>query len=328
MSHPWRPTPAGPFTAVQLAKALGLEAPAHDSQPLTTVKPLLEAEPTHLSFLDNPSYAPQAAQTKAGAVLIHPNQAALLPAGCIALVTKQPYVDLARALALFYPAQATSGIHPTAVLGAGAQVHPTAQIGPFAVLGAGVQVGAGTVIGAHCVLQKCTVGEGCLLHPGVKIGQDGFGFAQSITPTGLTLTKVPQVGGVIIGNHVEIGANTTIDCGALADTVIEDHVKIDNQVQIGHNAHIGTATRIVAQVGVAGSTHVGAFNVIGGQSGLAGHLTTAMGVQVAARSGVTKSISTPQAVVAGTPAVPIAQWRRAMASLSRLAKAKGQKGDV
>jgi UDP-3-O-[3-hydroxymyristoyl] glucosamine N-acyltransferase len=179
-----------------------------------------------------------------------------------------------------------------------------------------VKVGAGTRLGAHCTLQKTTVGARCIFHPGVCTGQDGFGFAAG----GGQIVKIPQVGGVVIGDDVEIGANSTVDCGALGDTVIEDMVKIDNQVQIGHNVRIGRATRIVAQVGVAGSTTVGQFVVIGGQSGIAGHLHVADRVMIAARSGLSKSISAVGAVLAGSPAVPIAEWRTAVGLVARMAR--------
>jgi UDP-3-O-[3-hydroxymyristoyl] glucosamine N-acyltransferase len=190
------------------------------------------------------------------------------------------------------------------------------------VVGRGVSIGEGSIIGSHCTLHKTTVGENVLIHPGVRIGQDGFGFAVQ----GENILKVPQVGGVIIGDAVEIGANTTIDCGALADTIIEDLVKIDNQVQIGHNVRIGRGTRIVAQSGIAGSASLGAYTVIGGQSGVVGHIALADKVMVAARSGVTKTISTVGAVVAGMPAEPISTWRRKVAVLSRLVRQSSGKG--
>lgn len=316
MTHPWRPTPAGPFTATQLAQALGLPTPATDSIPLVGVKPLAEAEPHHLTFLDNPAYVQQARTTRAGAIVIHPQQSSVVATAIATLISTQPYADFARALALFYPAPPGSGVHPSAVVSTSAQLGPGVTIGPCAVIGAGVQIGAHTHVGAGVVLAKCTIGSHCILHPGVKVGQDGFGFAQS----GKTIIKVPQVGGVIIGNFVEIGANSTVDCGALTDTVIEDFVKIDNLVQIGHNVHIGTGTRIVAQVAIGGSTHIGAHSIIGGQAGIAGHLSLAPGLMVAARSGVIKSIPNPSTVVAGFPAQPIAAWRRTIAALNRLAK--------
>lgn len=335
-THAWRPQPAGPFTLAQLAEALGLPVPAQGGQPLLGVRPLSEAGPEHLSFLDNTAYRNEARTTRAGAVLVRPRDAELLPPGTAALVTPQPYVSFALALQAFYPVIAPQpGIHASAEISPQATIHPTARVEPGAVisayaqvgegahigagsvLGAGVSVGAGTVIGAQCTLQKTTIGARCILHPGVRIGQDGFGFAQQ----GAALIKVPQVGGVIIGDDVEIGANTTIDCGALADTVIEDMVKIDNLVQIGHNVKIGRGSRIVAQTGIAGSATLGAYTVIGGQSAIAGHISIADKVMVAARSGVTKTIGAVGAVVAGLPAQPIQQWRRQVAVLNRLAKA-------
>ncbi len=335
--HAWRPQPAGPFTLAKLAEALGLPVPGQGGdQVITGIRPLSEAGPEHLSFLDNTAYRNEARPTRAGAVLVRARDAELLPEGTAALVSPQPYVSFALALQTLFPGSLPQpGIHASAEISPEASLHPTARIEPgavisahasvgegahigaYSVLGPGVSVGAETIIGSHCTLQKTTVGARCLLHPGVRTGQDGFGFAQQ----GATLIKVPQVGGVIIGDDVEIGANTTIDCGALADTVIEDMVKIDNLVQIGHNVKIGRGSRIVAQTGIAGSATLGAYTVIGGQSAIAGHITIADRVMVAARSGVTKTIEAVGAVVAGLPAQPIRQWRRQIAVVNRLAKA-------
>jgi UDP-3-O-[3-hydroxymyristoyl] glucosamine N-acyltransferase len=171
-------------------------------------------------------------------------------------------------------------------------------------------------VGAHATLERCTVGEDCLLHSGVRIGQDGFGFAQS----GTELIKIPHRGRVVIGNRVEVGANSTIDAGALNDTLVADDVKLDKQVQIAHNVSLGRGVRIAAQSGVAGSTSIGEWCVIGGQVGIAGHLKIAHKCMVAAASGVTKSLEAPGSVVAGVPAVPIAQWRQQMALLALNAK--------
>ncbi len=307
------------------------------------VRPLREAGPEDVSFLDNPKYAADAGLTKAGAVLVRAKEAGLLPAGCVALVVRNPYVALGRVLALLHPVPAavpgraasavvdvTADVDATAEVGAGVVIGAGAKVGAEVVLGAGVVLGDGVVVGArsrlgaHCVLQKTIVGEDCLLHPGVKVGQDGFGFAVDKGADGtLTMVKIPQVGRVVLGDRVEIGANSTVDCGALGDTVLDDDVKLDNLVQIAHNVRLGKGVRIVAQSAVAGSTVVGDWVVIGGQCGLVGHVSVAGGVQIAARSGVTKSIVTPGAVWAGYPAQPIALWRRSVAMLARLAKRRG-----
>jgi UDP-3-O-[3-hydroxymyristoyl] glucosamine N-acyltransferase len=343
MTHPWRPTPAGSLTLAALCKKLGITAPARGGDlQLTDIKPLYAAEPDHLSFLDNQLYKHGARTTRAGAVLVREKDADQLPPEAVPVITPQPYVAFAAALQLFYPRNVpepgqhqsalvaeSARLHPSARVEPGVVIYPGAVIGPRAHIGAntviwrGVEVGEATVVGPNCTLQKCTIGARCLIHPGVRIGQDGFGFAQA----GDKILKVPQVGGVVIGDEVEIGANTTIDCGALDDTVIGDMVKIDNQVQIGHNVKIGKGSRIVAQTGIAGSAGIGEFCVIGGQVGIVGHIGIADKVMVAAQSGVTKPISDPGSVVAGAPAKPIREWRRETATLARLAKKSPFKDD-
>lgn len=323
-------------TLEALCAHLGIPVPAgQGALRLVNVRPLGEAGKADLSFFDNQLYKHGARTTHAGAVLVREKDAETLPEGCVALVTPQPYVAFARALQLMYPQPAVeAGVSQFAVVSASAKIHPTARIEPYAVIyenadigarahigahaviGPKVAIGANCNVGAHASINKALVGDGCIIHPGVRIGQDGFGFAMD----GADIIKVPQIGKVIIGTDVEIGANSTIDCGALGDTIIEDLVKIDNQVQIGHNVKIGRGSRIVAQVGVAGSATLGRYTVIGGQSGIAGHISLADKVMVAARSGVSKSLGTVGQVVAGVPAVPIQEWRRAVAMLARLVK--------
>lgn len=324
-------------TLEALCTHLGLTVPAgQGALQLVNVRPLGEAAKTDLSFFDNQLYKHGARTTQAAAVLVRAADAETLPEGCIALITPQPYVAFAKALQLIYPQPSIQpGVSQFAVVSAKAKIHPTARIEPYAVvyenadigahthigahtvIGPKVAIGIGCTIGSHVTLNKAIIGDACIIHPGVRIGQDGFGFAMD----GGTIIKVPQIGKVIIGSDVEIGANTTIDCGAIGDTIIEDMVKIDNQVQIAHNVKIGRATRIVAQVGIAGSATLGRYNVIGGQSGVVGHVVLADKIMVAARSAVTKSITTVGQVVAGTPAVPIQEWRRSIAILARLTKA-------
>ncbi|PIZ32040.1 MAG: UDP-3-O-(3-hydroxymyristoyl)glucosamine N-acyltransferase [Alphaproteobacteria bacterium CG_4_10_14_0_8_um_filter_53_9] len=327
------------LTLAKLAEKLGLPVPeGKGDMPVSGIAPLDKAEAVHLSVLSNDAYTAAAKITQAGVVFTSEKQKGLLPSSTVAWVVPNPYVAFAKALHIFYPSMPVQGgvaatanvsgsatiaptarVEPNAVIYAGATVEEGAHIGAGVIIGPGVRIGARTKIGPHGTVFKALVGEDCLFHPGVRIGQDGFGFAME----GTELVKVPQVGGVHIGNRVEIGANSTIDCGALENTVIEDDVKLDNQVQIGHNVHIGRATRIVSQTGIAGSTKLGAFNLIGGQSGVSGHLTTAPGTALAARSGLTKSVEEKGAVLAGMPAVPIGQWRRSMAALARLAKKQG-----
>lgn len=324
------------FSIATLCAQLGIAVPAqHTERVLQGVATLGEATPEHLGFLENPQYKSAAQTTKAGAVLVKAADAALLPESTVALVCPQPYVAYARALQIFYPQPAlVGGVSQFAVVSSSATVHPSARIEPYAVVyanavigegvhigahsvvGEGVTIGAHTRIAPHATLLKCKIGEKSIIHSGVRIGQDGFGYAQN----GEELIKIPHVGGVVIGNDVEIGANSTIDAGALSNTVIEDGVKLDKQVQIAHNVRLGKGVRIAAQSGVAGSTTIGAHTVIGGQVGIAGHIEIAPKCMVAAASGVTKSIPNPGSVVAGVPAVPIAQWRQQMASIALAAK--------
>ncbi len=225
------------------------------------------------------------------------------------------------------------GIHPSAVVEAGAQVDPTAWIGPNAVIGTdarisanvsigpGCVVGRGSVIGAGSelvanvtVLHECVIGERALFHPGVVVGADGFGIANDKG----RWVKVPQLGRVVIGNDVELGANTTVDRGAIEDTVIEDGVKIDNQVQIAHNVRIGAHTAIAGCAGIAGSAKIGRHCAIAGGVGIAGHLEIADGVQITAMALVTKSISQPGVYSSGTPLQPNDEWHKNFARFRKL----------
>jgi UDP-3-O-[3-hydroxymyristoyl] glucosamine N-acyltransferase len=312
---------------------------AHEGVSVYGVKTLQNADGGSISFLSNSKYASDAERTGATAVLVSPKDAAFLPAHVIPLVVDNPYAAFAIALTMFHPApKAVAGIHSSAVIHADAAVAPSAEIGPYVVIEEGVTVaenciidshvvlkkgtsiGESTRIGSGSVLQKTTVGAHCLFHSGVKTGQDGFGFA----PTGTGVIKVPQVGSVIIGNHVEIGANCTIDCGALEDTIIGDGCKLDNQVQIAHNVKIGMFCMIAGQAGIAGSTTLGNGIVVGGQSAIAGHLSIADGTTLAGRSGVTKSITNPGETWGGLPALPIREWRRMNATLMRMMKSRNK----
>ena len=312
---------AGPFTVAELAEKLGISFQGDGNRRLVDVKPLLEADHEHLSFLDNPKYKNQAKETQAGTVIVSEENAALFSDDVSKLIAAQPYLFFARALTLFYPDTAgLEGVSDQAYVDASAQLGKNVIVGPGAYIGAGVEVGDDCQIGPNVNVQSALIGHRVILHPGVSIGQDGFGFA--VGPKGAE--KVPQVGGVIIGDDVEIGANSTIDRGALGDTVIGPGCKIDNLVQIGHNVQLGAHCQIVAQSAIAGSTTVGNGVVFGGQSAAAGHLEIADGVMLAARGGITKSIKDKGAVLGGVPAMPIRQWKRQKATLARLSK-KGEK---
>lgn len=312
----------GPFSAAQVAEKLGLTTQGENiNSPLVGIMPLAEAGREHLSFLDNPAYKKHAATTGAGAVILKKEAAQTLPKGVVAIISLNPYADYARALGLFYQLKtetAETSVQPNAY------VHPTAKIGKGTVIEAGAYVGAyvkigeNCHIGAHVSLQCAEVGNHTIIHPGARIGQDGFGFAQD----GASVIKVPQVGKVVVGNNVEIGANTTIDRAALGETYIGDDCKLDNLVQIGHNVKMGKGCQVVAQSAIAGSTILGNGVVVGGQSGIAGHLNVADGTMLAGQSGLTKSVAEKGLVLAGFPAMPIQRWRKLQASLARTSRKK------
>lgn len=297
-----------------------------------------------LAFLANPQYRKFLATTAASAVVVRAEDAADCPVP--ALISPNPYAAYARIAALFEPSvSAPAGIHPTAVIADTAKVDPTASIGPLAVIGERSVVAAGAVIGAGCVIgEDCSVGAGSrlvarvtlvcrvhlgervLVHPGAVIGADGFGLA----PDQGAWLKVPQLGGVQIGNDCEIGANTTIDRGAIDDTVLEEDVRLDNQIQVGHNVRIGAHTAIAGCVAIAGSTTIGRWCLIGGAAGIVGHLTLCDKVTIGAMSLVTHSIDTPGEYASGTPLQPKREWRKNAArfgQLDRLARLLLRKSD-
>jgi UDP-3-O-[3-hydroxymyristoyl] glucosamine N-acyltransferase len=304
------------------------------------IAPLDAAGPSDLSFLDSPKYVGELSGSRAGACLIAPRFAALAPRGLVVLETPQPYPGFVAVTRKLFP----DALHPSSLYGVSgrataAHVHHTARIeanvtiDPCAVIGPNAQIGAGTVIAAGAVIgpdvrigRECAIGAGAsiihaligdrvIVHPGARIGQDGFGYLPN--PKGHQ--KIPQTRRVIIQDDVEIGANTTIDRGATRDTVIGEGTKIDNLVQIGHNCSIGRHCLIVAQVGISGSVTVGDFAMIGGQVGVADHITIGAGVMLGARAGVMSNIPAG-ARWAGYPAEPLIDWKRGVASVRRLAR--------
>lgn len=287
-------------------------------QEVARISPLETADAASISFLSNPRYATQMAASKAACVIVAPamRDAAVMRGACI--VVANPYVYFAR-LTQFWRAKKQglkpSGIHSTAVVDATAVVGEGAYIGPQCVVGAGARIGAGTVLSSRVtVADECEIGERCLLHPGVVIGADGFGFASD----GASWIKIEQLGRVRIGNDVEIGANTCIDRGALDDTIIEDGVKIDNLVQIAHNVHIGAHSVIAGNVGIAGSARLGRNCSIGGAANILGHLTIADGTSISPTSMVTRSIHQPGLYTGIFPLQTNEQWEKNAASFKQL----------
>jgi UDP-3-O-[3-hydroxymyristoyl] glucosamine N-acyltransferase len=298
------------------------------------IAPLGAADPTALSFLANARLSSQLPETRAGAVVLGPESVELCPVP--ALVSADPHPLFARIARLLHPAPApVAGIHPTAVVDASARIDPSAEIAAYCVIGARVQVGARVYLGPACILERdvqiaedtrlaahvtlahaVQVGRRVLIHPGAVIGADGFGFARE---QGRWL-KVPQIGAVVIGDDAEIGANTTVDRGAMQDTRIAEGVKLDNLIQIGHNVQIGAHTAIAGCTGVGGSTRIGARCMIGGGVGIAGHIEICDDVVIAGRTTVSGSIRQPGAYASLWPAEPLRRWKRTVARLKLLAQ--------
>lgn len=327
---------AGPFTLGEIAARVGAEVGADAGRSIVDVRPLGEAGPEHLSFLDNKRYAPAFTASKAGACLVDAEMAAQAPAGMALLISKKPRLAFAKACRLFYPEpaaravrHATAAVDPTAILGEGVEIEAGAVIGARAEIGARCRIGANavigdgavlgeeTVIGANASVTHALIGKRVVIYPGARIGQPGFGFEVSAEG----IVKVPQLGRVLIGDDVEVGANTTIDRGSGPDTVIGKGTMIDNLVQIGHNVVVGDGCILVSQVGISGSTRLGNYVVLAGQAGLSGHLTIGDRSVVGPQGGIVKDLP-PDSRVMGTPALPMAEYARVVATLKRM----GRKG--
>ncbi len=316
----------------EIVSRLGGRVIGDASARITQIATLEAAQPDQISFLTNSKYRAQLATTKAGAVILAEADASAteLPR----IVTDNPYAYFAKVSAMLNPLpEAKPGVHPSAVIGAGAKIDMTASIAATAVIGEGASIGAFSVIGEGCfvggnviigsrvrlyprvvIYRDCVIGDNLIAHSGAVIGSDGFGFAMEEG----RWNKIPQIGRVVIGNDVEIGANTTIDRGALNDTVIEEGVKLDNQIQVAHNVRIGAHTAIAGCVGIAGSTTIGRYCRIGGSAGILGHLQIADHVEIAAFTLIGKSIREAGSYAAIFPFSKADDWRKNTVHLRHL----------
>lgn len=320
------------WTLAELARRTGSSAEGDASVRVRRVGTLERAQPGAIAFLANPRYAAQLAATQASAVILSPSDAARtsLPR----LVSSRPYFTYAQVAALLHPRPAPApGVHGSAVVDGTASIGEGASIGAHATVGARASLGEGVVLGPGCVVGEgarigarsrldanvvvgdaCVIGEDAIVYAGAVIGADGFGLAED----GGRWLRVPQVGRVVVGDRVEIGANTTIDRGAIEDTRIGDDVKLDNQIQIGHNCEIGEGTAIAGCVGIAGSTRIGKRCRIGGAAMISGHLSIPDGTTLGGAAVVMSSIASPGAYSSAFPAVPFADWQRAMVRLRHI----------
>jgi UDP-3-O-[3-hydroxymyristoyl] glucosamine N-acyltransferase len=314
----------------QLVERLGGQLIGDENIEVFGIAPLDDATASHITFLSNPKLRARAAQTKAAALILSAADDAIVSVEYkgARIVTSNPYAYFAH-VAQFFAAQHAivplPGVHLTACVDSTAQIAPSAYIGPHVVIEGGAIIGEGCVIDAGCFIGRnaqigaethfharvtfhsgCQIGQRGIIHSGAVIGADGFGFANEAG----AWIKIPQTGSVIIGADVEIGANTTIDRGALADTVIEDGVKLDNQIQIGHNCHIGAHTAMAGCVGVAGSAKIGKYCTFGGAAMILGHLTIADRVHISSGSLVSRSITEPGLYTGFYPLSKNTEWEK------------------
>ena len=312
------------YSLVDIAKAIGAEIHGDDTGIIHSIAPIQTAHSGQLSFLANSKYRKFLTTTKASAVIVSADDLTDCPT--TALVMRQPYLGFAKAARLFVRQSGQmGGIHPSAIIADGCHIHETAVISANVVLESGVVVGknsvigpacvigSGTTIGEHTVLQAnvsiyydSVIGDHVIIHSGAVIGSDGFGLAKDEGEW----IKIPQLGRVVIQNHVEIGANTTIDRGALDDTIIEQGVKLDNQIQIGHNVRVGENTAIAACTGVSGSATIGKHCMIAGMVGFAGHVSTVDHVVITGMTVVSKNVNEPGVYSSGTGIEPHQRWRK------------------
>ncbi|MFI5256412.1 MAG: UDP-3-O-(3-hydroxymyristoyl)glucosamine N-acyltransferase [Gemmatimonadales bacterium] len=321
------------LTAAAIADAVGGALHGDGAAVVTAVAPLDRAERHHLSFLASARYAPLFAGSKAGVVLVAP-ELGDAPGGPLArVVVEKPHEAMLSLLAALYPPQThVAGVHPTAVIGRGAQLAEGVSVGEYVVIGAGARIGSGSRLDAHVVLgEGVEVGSDCHLYPGVscyagamlgdrvcvhagaRIGSDGFGYVFR----GGAHEKIPHVGRCILESDVEIGANTTIDRGSIDDTVIGAGTKIDNLVQVGHNVRMGRLCLVMSQVGISGSAHIEDGCILAGQAGIGGHITIGRGARIGGQAGVFGDVPAG-ATWSGYPARPHRESLRAQAALFKL----------
>lgn len=327
-------------TATALAERIGGTIEGDATVILSRIAKIEEADAGSLTFLANAEYEPHIYTTGASAALVSLDFTAhkALPSALTLIRVSDPYAAFANVLQWAAESQAhpvgisnQAAIHPSAIIGTNCYIGPFAVIEAHSIIGDGcqihshasigrsVKVGRGSILHRNAaVMDECRLGEDCIVQAGAVIGSDGFGFAPNSAGS---YQKVPQTGNVIVGNRCEIGAATTIDRATLGSTVIEDGVKLDNQIQVAHNARIGPNTVIAAQTGIAGSCTIGANCMIGGQVGFAGHISVADGVKIAAQSGVSKTISEPNSIWQGTPALPIKTFQSQQIALRKLIRA-------
>ena len=327
-----------PISLRELAERFGCELTGDPDLIIDTVGSLANAGPNALSFLAGPAFKKQLSSTNAAAVILRAEDADGAPTA--ALIHDNPYACYARMAAVICPRPEYSpAIHPSAVVASTAVVAESAHIAANAVVEDGARVGTnsyvgpGTIVGPDCVIgddcrlfanvtfvRNVTTGNRCIFHSGSVVGSDGFGNA--MTPDGWV--KVPQVGGVRIGNDVEIGSCTSIDCGAIDNTVIADGVRVDNQIQIGHNVHLGEHTAIAASAAIAGSTHIGKRCLVAGCAGIGGHLNICDDVKILGKGMVTKDITKPGSYASNFPVEDARIWNRRVAVFRRLDKLLGR----
>ena len=308
------------LTLGAIVQALGGRLLGSPDMSVKALAPLSTAGPEQISFLSQSRYDKQLPLSLAGCVIVSPAYEQQVAQRHAAIITDDPYLYFARLTQLWkrvHRVESGPRIHPTAVIDASATVAQDAVIGPLCVIERGAEVGPGSVLKSRVTLgEDCKIGARCLLHSGVVVGADGFGFAAHQGQW----EKIEQLGAVRIGDDVEIGANTCIDRGALDDTVIEEGVKLDNLIQIGHNVHIGAHTAMAGCVGVAGSAHIGAHCSVGGGAVILGHLTLADHVHISAATVVTRSILQPGYYTGMFPIDSNANWEKNAASLKQLSR--------